>query len=158
MNDARRACAACFPLLMYLGCGSVRADDLDPLMSALRATQPLVDLRVRSDTSTQTGFSRDSQALLLRARLGLRSGSLWDTALLAEASLLTPLVSDYNSGLNGKPKLTIASARSSRSRSAMRRTDAAGACWRRRCLRLRSVGPEHRGLGREGLSDQDCGW
>jgi hypothetical protein len=79
-----------------------QADGLDPLTSALLDTQPLVDLRLRSETLTQTGFSREAQALLLRSRLGFRTGALFDTTLLADASLLTPLVDDYNSGLNGR--------------------------------------------------------
>jgi hypothetical protein len=102
VNDARAACTACLTLSTLLSCGGARADDLEPLMSALRDTQPLVDLRLRSETSTQAGFTRDAEALVLRGRLGFRTGPLWDTSLLAEASLLTPLVSDYNSGLNGK--------------------------------------------------------
>jgi hypothetical protein len=88
--------------LLLLAAVGARADGLDPLTSALLETQPLVDLRLRSETLTQTGFGQEAQALLLRSRLGFRTGALFDTTLLAEASLLTPLVDDYNSGLNGR--------------------------------------------------------
>jgi hypothetical protein len=73
----------------------------DSLLAALRDTQPLIDLRLRSEVQHQNGFDREAQALLLRSRLGFRTGSFWDTALLAEGSFLTPLIDDYNSGLNG---------------------------------------------------------
>jgi hypothetical protein len=94
---------ACLALLLVAGCGCASADEGDsPLLGALRDTRPLVDLRVRSETTAQTGFTRNADALLLRGRLGFQTGKLADTSLLAEASLLTPLVSDYNSGLNAK--------------------------------------------------------
>jgi len=89
--------------LLVAGCGLTCADEFDsPLAGALRDTQPLVDLRVRSENTAQTGFDQDAQALLLRGRLGFQTGKFQDTSLLAEASLLAPLVSNYNSGLNGK--------------------------------------------------------
>jgi hypothetical protein len=91
-----------YAALFLLAAVGARADGLDPLTSALSETQPLVDLRLRSETLTQTGFSKQAQTLLLRGRLGFRTGALFDTTLLAEASLLTPLVDDYNSGLNGR--------------------------------------------------------
>jgi hypothetical protein len=95
--------AAYLAFLLVAGCCCARADEFDSLLpGALRDTQPLVDLRVRSETTAQTGFSQDAQALLLRGRLGFRTGNLAHTSLLAEASLLTSLVSDYNSGLNGQ--------------------------------------------------------
>ena len=91
----------CATLLMLLP-AAVNAEGFDSLTSALLDTQPLVDLRLRWESLTQTDFSRAAQALLLRSRLGFRTGQLFDTTLLAEASLLTPLVDDYNSGLNGR--------------------------------------------------------
>jgi hypothetical protein len=95
--------AAFFALLLVVGCGCAGATESDsPLLGALHDTQPLLDLRMRSETTAQTGFTRDAQALLLRGRLGFQTGKLGNTSLLAEASLLTALVSDYNSGLNGK--------------------------------------------------------
>jgi hypothetical protein len=97
-----RARAGCLALLAGLGSGSVRADDLDALMNAIRDTKPLVDLRLRSETVAQTGFAREAEALLLRSRLGFETGKLWGTSLLAEGSFVTPLVNDYNSGFNGK--------------------------------------------------------
>jgi hypothetical protein len=102
-NDAPPIrCGGAYAALLLLAAVGARADGLDPLTSALLETQPLVDLRLRSETLTQTGFGQEAQALLLRSRLGFRTGALFDTTVLAEASLLTPLVDDYNSGLNGR--------------------------------------------------------
>src|SRR5689334_8340170 len=93
----------CLAFLLIAGCGCAGAEEFDSLLAgALRDTQPLIELRVRSENTTQTGFTQDAQALLLRGRLGFETGKLGGTSLLAEASLLTPLVSDYNSGLNGR--------------------------------------------------------
>ncbi|HEY4214842.1 MAG TPA: hypothetical protein VGM84_25420 [Steroidobacteraceae bacterium] len=100
-NGNKKRRAACLAWLLAAGCA--RAEEFDSsLLDALHDTRPLLDLRLRSDTTAQTGFARDTQALLLRARLGFQTGKVGDTSLLAEASLLTPLVDDYNSGLNGK--------------------------------------------------------
>jgi len=95
------AACATSSLFLVLPAGA-EADELDSLATALRDTQPLVDLRLRSEQLTQTGISSTAQALWLRGRLGFHTGQLFDTSLLAEASLLTALVDNYDSGLNGK--------------------------------------------------------
>lgn len=84
-----------------LGTTTVRADGLDPLMSAIDATKPLVDIRLRSESVTHSGFAREAEALLLRSRLGFQTGKLWGTSLLAEGSFLTPLIDRYDDGLAG---------------------------------------------------------
>jgi hypothetical protein len=91
--------AAVCVILLLLASAPVQAD---ALTDALLDTQPLVDLRLRSQTLTQSDFGRTAQALLLRGRLGFRTGEIFDTRLLAEASLLRPFVDRYNSGLNGR--------------------------------------------------------
>ncbi len=98
----RTRCGGICAVLLMLIPAAASAEGLDSLTSALLGTEPLVDLRLRWESLTQSDFSREAQALLLRSRLGFRTGQLFDTTLLAEASLLTPLVDDYNSGLNGR--------------------------------------------------------
>lgn len=80
--------------------GPSRADGLDQLLRALRDSVPGVDLRLRSETVDQDGLADRAEALTLRGRLGLRTGTAWNTSLLAEADLMTPLVDRYNSTIN----------------------------------------------------------
>lgn len=85
--------AACLP-------GASRADGLDPLLNAIEDSVPIVNLRLRSETVGQDGFSDDAEAVTLRSRLGFQTGKAWDTALLAEADLMGPLDQRYNSSIN----------------------------------------------------------
>jgi hypothetical protein len=80
----------------------VQADGLQPMLSAVRETKPLIDMRLRSETVDQTGMAEDAHAVTLRARLGFETGKAWNTALLAEGDLIWPLESHYNSTVNGK--------------------------------------------------------
>jgi hypothetical protein len=97
---------------------TVCADAVEPVASgeagaaqsvaaALRATKPIVDLRLRSEQVEQDGLPEDADALTLRGRLGFETGKAWNWALLAEAELLWPLVTDYNSTVNGKTQFPI---------------------------------------------------
>ena len=94
-------------LLAALGPTVGRADGSDSLLSALEGTRPLVDIRLRSESVDQTGLSREADALTLRSRLGLQTGELADTSLLAEAGLTWPWVDRYNSTVNGKTAYPI---------------------------------------------------
>jgi hypothetical protein len=89
-------------LLAALGPGSGRAAGSDSVLSALEATRPLVDIRLRSESVDQTGLGKEADALTLRSRLGFQTGQIADTALLAEAGLTWPWVDRYNSSVNGK--------------------------------------------------------
>ncbi len=79
-----------------------RADASDPLTAALEDTRPLIDIRLRSETVDQTGLSKQADAVTLRSRLGFQTGALADTTLLAEAGLMWPWQTSYNSTVNGK--------------------------------------------------------
>ena len=81
---------------------ALHAESLQPVLSAARESKPIVDLRLRSETVDQAGMPRDAEAVTLRARLGFETGKAWNTALLAEAELIWPLQSNYNSTVNGK--------------------------------------------------------
>ncbi len=86
---------------------TVCADTVGPAAAAVRATKPIVDLRLRSEQVEQDGLPEDADAVTLRARLGFETGKAWNWSLLAEAELLWPLVSDYNSTVNGKTQFPI---------------------------------------------------
>lgn len=86
---------------------AVCAGTVEPVAAALRATSPIADLRLRSEQVKQDGLPEEADALTLRARLGFETGKAWGWSLLAEAELLWPLVSDYNSTVNGKTQFPI---------------------------------------------------
>jgi alginate export protein len=86
---------------------SVHADTIEPVTAAFHATKPIVDVRLRSEQVEQDGLPEDADALTLRARLGFETGKAWNWSLLAEAELLWPLVTDYNSTVNGKTQFPI---------------------------------------------------
>ena len=89
-------------------CGLQLAQAGEPAwQQALEATRPIVDLRLRLETVDQDGIADRAHALTLRGRVGFETGSLWQTALLAEARLLTPLDGDYNSTVNGKTQYPV---------------------------------------------------
>jgi len=94
-------------LLMAIGSTGACADALNSLLAATEQTTPIIDLRLRSEQVDQTGIAKDADAVTLRARLGFETGKAWDTALLAEAGLTSPLVERYNSTVNGKTAYPI---------------------------------------------------
>ncbi|HWL62034.1 MAG TPA: hypothetical protein VNQ32_04520 [Steroidobacteraceae bacterium] len=73
-----------------------------PLAGAIGETRMLADLRLRSESVDQESFGEDASALTLRGRLGFETGKAWNTTLLAEGDFLWPLMTDYNSTVNGK--------------------------------------------------------
>ena len=93
--------------LALLASGAANASGLAPAISAARETKPLIDLRLRSESVEQRGMSEDANAITLRARLGFESGKAWNTSLLAEAELLSPFESRYNSTVNGKTRYPV---------------------------------------------------
>jgi len=86
---------------------AVCAETVEPVAAAFRATKPIADLRLRSEQVKQDGLPEEADAFTLRARLGFETGKAWNWSLLAEAELLWPLVSDYNSTVNGKTQFPI---------------------------------------------------
>jgi hypothetical protein len=91
----------CFASLSLWLAANAQADTGNPLTTALEGTRPLVDVRMRSESVGQDGFSQDAEALTLRSRLGFETGKAWNTSLLAEADLMWPLEEHYNSTVNG---------------------------------------------------------
>jgi len=91
--------ALCAGIAMLL-CRAAAAADGGTLWDAITGTRPLVEVRLRSEEVDQFGKVDTADAVTVRARLGFQTGAAWDTALLAEAVLLTPLESQYNSTIN----------------------------------------------------------
>ena len=92
--------------LTLLGIAS-NAVGASALKTAVAASKPLLDLRLRSESVQQGGFAADAGALTLRARLGFETGKVMNTQLLAEGSLLLPLNARYNDTVNGRSRYPI---------------------------------------------------
>ena len=83
------------------GCAA-QAGDFGTLGDAVRASKLIVDARLRLEEVDQQPFADQANALTLRSRLGFETGKAWQTALLVEGEFVWPLVTDYNSMINGK--------------------------------------------------------
>jgi len=101
-------------VLCALACGAVSAaedsgaaDDTNPLWSAVSASKPLLDMRLRSERVDQEGIQEEASAVTLRGRLGFETGPAWHTSLLVDADLIWALDSDYNSTVNGKSQFPV---------------------------------------------------
>jgi hypothetical protein len=85
-------------------CANAATPSLDDVITA---TQPIIDLRLRTESVSQSGIARDASAFTLRGRLGFETGKIWSTQLLAEAELVWPLGENYNSTVNGKTQFPV---------------------------------------------------
>lgn len=95
----RRRSARAGSCLACLLAGAAYADDFG---TVVRDATPLVDLRLRSESVDQSGMANEADALTMRARLGVETGKVWGTSLLAEGVALWPIEDRYNSTVNGK--------------------------------------------------------
>jgi hypothetical protein len=82
-------------LLALASCGPVLADEPGPLASAIRATKPIFDARLRTEDVDQAGLADDANATTLRAHLGFETGKAWNTSLLVEGEAVVPFEDDY---------------------------------------------------------------
>jgi hypothetical protein len=91
-----------------LTCGAVAsAADFGPIGGAIGETKPIIDTRLRYEGVDQEPMAEDAEALTLRARLGFETGRAWNTSLLVEGEFVWPLISDYNSTVNGKTQYPV---------------------------------------------------
>lgn len=74
---------------------SAHADDAASLKTAMAATKPLIDLRLRTEDVDQDGIANGAHATTLRARLGFETGKAWNTSLLVEGEGVVALQDDY---------------------------------------------------------------
>lgn len=102
MKEMTRTAAAMFVALAP----AVTLGDVQ-VLSAVRGSKPIMDLRMRAESVEQTGMSEEADALTLRARLGFETGKAWNTSFLAEGDFLWPLHDDYNSTTNGKTAFPV---------------------------------------------------
>ena len=94
--------------LSALACAaSVAAEEPASWEAAIKAVQPIVNLRLRFEQVDQDGIPEQANAITLRGRLGFETGKFWDTTLLAEGEGTWPLQSDYNSTTNGKTQFPV---------------------------------------------------
>ena len=70
--------------------------------TALKASKPLFDVRLRYETVDQDGFADSAEALTYRLRAGLETSTAFETSFLIEFEHVDTLVDDYNSTINGK--------------------------------------------------------
>jgi hypothetical protein len=89
-------CGSLFVALTIMSSSCALADD-NSLADALRATKPLIDLRLRYEEVDQTPIAKNAEALTLRARLGFETGKAWQTSLLAEGEAVWPWSGNYRS-------------------------------------------------------------
>lgn len=102
-----RATGAVIGALALGQCCTVVADGSGPIREAIGATKPIAELRLRLEDVEQEGLPEEANATTLRARFGFESGKAWNWALLAEAELVWPLTTDYNSTVNGKTQYPV---------------------------------------------------
>lgn len=87
---------------MMLAMISGAAHAAAPLQEGISGTKLLADMRLRSESVDQAPLGEDASALTLRGRLGFETGKAWSTSLLVEGDFIWPLMTDYNSTINGK--------------------------------------------------------
>jgi hypothetical protein len=93
-------------VLAGLGAGAQAAQP-GPLAGAIGETRWIADMRLRSESVDQDPIAEDASALTLRGRLGFETGKAWNTSLLVEGDFLWPLMTDYNSTINGKTSYPV---------------------------------------------------
>jgi hypothetical protein len=82
-------------------------DAAGPIGAALSQTKLLFDTRMRYEGVDQDPMTEEAEAVTLRSRIGFETGKIASTSLLAEADLIWPLATDYNSTTNGKTQYPI---------------------------------------------------
>jgi hypothetical protein len=90
-----------------LSATAVHADDAHTTRTGWEAVKPIIELRVRSESVDQVGLAEDAHATTMRGRLGFETPSVQKTSLLAEAELIWPWESQYNSTVNGKTAFPV---------------------------------------------------
>src|SRR5688572_12125369 len=107
MHDVKRAWKPYLATVAATAPVLVCAEGIGPAVSAVRESRPILEMRWRSENVDQTGMNENAKAVTLRGRVGFETGKAWNTALLAEADLLWPLSTHYNSTVNGKTAYPI---------------------------------------------------
>lgn len=104
----------CYNPTARLRCGIVlglalmtKVAQADEAVPEQRRIEPIIDLRLRSESVDQAGMDRDANAMTLRARVGFETKKLHGTSLLAEGEFVWPWEAHYNSTVNGKTSFPV---------------------------------------------------
>ncbi|NQZ87340.1 MAG: alginate export family protein [Colwellia sp.] len=84
-----------------------KANAVDDISTALSQSKVSVQLRARYETVDQDGVSDTADALTLKSRLTLITGSLKGVSLTTEVDNVTALIEDYNNTINGKSHFPV---------------------------------------------------
>ena len=103
----RRVSAVLIALAGTFSANVVPAAEVESIARALSEAKPIVEMRLRLESVSQEGIAANAEALTLRGRVGMETGHAWNTALLAEGEFLWPLVSNYDSTVNGKHRYPV---------------------------------------------------
>ena len=107
-HDARRrGTARAVACLAVAVAGADAASADETFEQALRASDFIVDMRLRYEGVEQKGFSEDAEALTSRLRAGLQTAPWHKTAFLAEGVWVGDPVDDYNSTTNGQAQYPV---------------------------------------------------
>tara|TARA_R110000850_G_scaffold64116_3_gene144272 strand:+ start:56617 stop:57852 length:1236 start_codon:yes stop_codon:yes gene_type:complete len=102
--DSQPLIAIALVAVTFFWC-SAEAEDVgsqNQIEAALKASKPLLDLRLRHETADEDGFAEAAETLTYRVRAGLETGTAFDTSFLIEFEHVDDLIDDYNSTINGK--------------------------------------------------------
>lgn len=94
--------AAIVALACVAAPGSGRAENADTLGEIISKGAPTLDLRLRQESVDDDNFSRNADALTLRARLGFKTATYHGFTAFVEAEGIDALNNRYNSTKNGK--------------------------------------------------------
>jgi hypothetical protein len=83
----------------------------DHLRTAMAATKPIVDVRMRYENVDQDPLAEEAEASTLRIRAGFETGKWLQTSLLVEGEGVTPLRDDFNDTTNGKTQYPVVADR-----------------------------------------------
>ena len=100
------ACAAACVAVMAASYATNASAD-DTFEDALRASDFIVDMRLRYEGVEQKGFSEDAEALTSRLRAGLQTAPWYKTSFLAEGVWVGDPVDHYNSTTNGQTQYPV---------------------------------------------------
>jgi hypothetical protein len=99
------ACAVACVAVAAVGARSAGADE--SFEQALRASDFILDMRLRYEGVEQSGFNEDAEALTSRLRAGLQTAPWHKTSFLAEGVWVGDPLEDYNSTTNGQSQYPI---------------------------------------------------
>ena len=99
----RRTLTAAVAAAMVTG----QAFSAETFRDALAESKPLIDWRIRYEGVDQADFATNADAFTSRLRLGVQTGTMAGTSLLAEGVWLEDMLDDYDSTTNGASEYPV---------------------------------------------------